>query len=227
MDANIQDSTNIGYYPDFSALPTYSSFLPKNYEEKFRGLDDRDLLQKTKMGPLQINYNHVGYIEVSKQYMAASVKQIKKYPFPYIKHVLMSGVGFFIPASGYVAVIDQSQKIRYYDLVYSFNAYHFLKGKKHQRFAFIIAASVKFILYSFIFIWLLRFSWRQKKISLLNIFILITIAFVFVTTSVMEHGENMRFRYEIEPLFLLVFAQRIDLIPFKKLRLPLSRHVGI
>jgi peptidoglycan/LPS O-acetylase OafA/YrhL len=68
------------------------------------------------------------------------------------------------------------------------------------------------LIYIAVFFLLLRAVIRQRKISLLNLLVIATIGYVFVLSSLLEHYENMRFRYEIEPLFLLLLGQVVALI---------------
>ncbi len=65
----------------------------------------------------------------------------------------------------------------------------------------------KLILYVFVFFILARITLQTRSITPWNLFILITIGFVFVISSFFEHYENMRFRFETEPLFLILAAQ--------------------
>jgi hypothetical protein len=52
-------------------------------------------------------------------------------------------------------------------------------------------------------------AFRNREISLFNIFIMLTIGYVFLASSFFEHYENMRFRFEATPLFLVLLAQAI------------------
>jgi hypothetical protein len=52
-----------------------------------------------------------------------------------------------------------------------------------------------------------RYCMRIRSITPLNLFIFLSIGFVFLVSSFFEHYENMRFRFETEPLFLILAAQ--------------------
>jgi hypothetical protein len=204
-DNEIKDSSRIEAYLPFSSISTYERFLPQGYEERYAGLNDRDLLQETKNG-LHMNLNHVGYIEVSKQYMDACKRHIKAHPVSYAKNVLQSAIIFFAPATRYSVTEFQARKIKYYDIAYSFNLSHFAKGKQQRRIAITLSAVPKIILYFVVFSWLLKDWIRRQRISLLNLFIGAVIGYVFVVSSLLEHYENMRFRFETEPLFLILLG---------------------
>ena len=49
-----------------------------------------------------------------------------------------------------------SKKIRYYDVVYSFNLSHFAKGKQQRRIALLLSALPKMLLYAFVFLMLVE-----------------------------------------------------------------------
>lgn len=204
-DNETKDSSRIEAYLPFSHISAYRRFLPEGYEKKYAGLNDRDLLQEVKNDSF-MNLNHVGYIEISKRYMDACKQHIKAHPSSYAKNVLQSAIIFFAPATRYSVTEFQARKIRYYDIAYSFNLSHFAKGKQQRRIAITVSAVPKIILYFVVFFWLLKDWIRRRRISLLNLFIGAVIAYVFVVSSLLEHYENMRFRFETEPLFLILLG---------------------
>jgi predicted membrane protein len=71
----------------------------------------------------------------------------------------------------------------------------------------IISAIPKLILYVFVFFILIRYAIQSGSVTVWNLFIMITIGWVFGVSSFFEHYENMRFRFETEPLFLILAAQ--------------------
>ncbi len=207
-DAELKDSTRIETIPPFSPVSAYRSFLSSDNEKKYAGLNDRDLLQEMKNDTC-INERHVAYLEISKKYLEASKHHIRSHPFSYLKNIAQSGISFFAPATRYTLTESQARKIKYYDLVYSFNISHLAKGKQQRRIALSISALPKMLMYGFTLFWLLK-NWRRNKmISLLNLFILLVLAYVFTVSSLLEHYENMRFRFEVEPLFFILFAQAL------------------
>jgi hypothetical protein len=205
-DENITDSSRIEAYEPFSDLRVYKPFIHWDYQRKYAGLNDRDLLQEKKNDTIK-NVHQVDYIEVSKKYSAASIAYIKSHPATYLRNVAMSGMIFFATATRYPHEEYQVKKIWLYDLLYSFNFTHFANGKLQRRITLFISAVPKMILYALVFFILLRPSARKRSLTLLNIFIFSTILYIFALGSLIEHYENMRFRYEIEPLFLLLLGQ--------------------
>lgn len=205
-DNEVTDSNRIEAYEPFSSIRVYRKFVDQRYENKFRGLNDRDLLQEDKEDSI-MNLSEVSYIPVSDLYLKASLIHIKSHPVAYAKNVLQSSLLYFTPATMYSLAVEQSEKIKYFDIPYSFNLTHFANGKMQRRILLTISAIPKLVLYLFVFFVFIRSSIHYRSISPMNLFILLTIAFVFGISSLFEHYENMRFRFETEPLFLILAAQ--------------------
>lgn len=208
-DNESTDSSRIEAYKPFSSISTYQSFIEKEDEYKYRGLNNRDLLSEFKNDSF-INLNHIAYIEISKKYLIASKNHIFKHPTSYTKNVIQSGFLYFAPATTYSLIRNQVQKIRIYDAIFSFNLTCLAKTKSERRITLLISAIPRIILYLYIFFILFR-DWIQKRqIRLFNTLIVFTISYIFILGSLLEHYENMRFRFEIEPLFLLMLGQVIQ-----------------
>jgi hypothetical protein len=208
-DNEVTDSGRIEAYEPFSRIGLYRKFLDSQYENKFRGMNDRDLLQENKNDTI-MNVKEVSYIPVSDLYMKASLEHIRSHPVAYAQNVLQSSILYFTPGTIYTFAIEPSEKIKYYDIPYSFNLTHFAHSKMGRRVLLTISAFPKLLLYLFVFFVFIRNCVRNKSIDPYNLFILITIAFVFGISSLLEHYENMRFRFETEPLFMIMAAQVIS-----------------
>lgn len=208
-DHDVKDSSKIESIEPFSQISVYRPFITGVLEKRYAGLNDAELLKEFKNGK-HVNLNHISYIEVSQKYAEASKAQIKRNPAAYLRNVLQSVVIFFAPATRYPFAEIQSQKIKYYDIAYSFNLNHFAKGKEERRWAMVLSSMPKIIMYVITFGLILTGIKRRKYVSALNLFILLTFAYIFFISSCVEHYENMRFRFEIEPLFLLLLSQVLD-----------------
>jgi hypothetical protein len=149
----------------------------------------------------------VSYIRVSELYQQASMNYIRTHPWAYAKNVLQSTILYFTPATVYSLAIEQAARIKTYDLLYSFNTTHFAQGKQQRRILLTISAIPKMILYILMFFVMIRYCMQIRSIAPWNLFIFLTIGFVFLVSSFFEHYENMRFRFETEPLFLILAAQ--------------------
>ncbi len=204
-DHIITDSSRIEAIEPFSEIQAYNNFIDTVIDGKFIGVNDADLLLGKKNDSF-LNLKHIKYIEVSDKYMQASKQQIRKYPFSYAKNVLQSSIIFFAPASRYPINEIQARKIKYYDLLYSFNLSHFAEGKQERRIALSLSALPKILAYFFVFLFFFRQILQKRKVLAVHFYILYVIVYIFGISSLFEHYENMRFRYEAEPLFLLLFG---------------------
>ncbi len=129
------------------------------------------------------------------------------------KNVFQSAILYFTPATLYSLAVEQSEKIKYYDLLYSFNLTHFAKDKQQRRILLTISAIPKMIpVFLCIFYFYPGFVYKPDPLHPWNLFIMITIGFVFGISSFFEHYENMRFRFETEPLFLILAAQVFSIL---------------
>ena len=214
-DNEVTDSSRIEAYAPFSKISVYQKFIDPGFEKKYTGLNDRDLLSEMKNDSF-INENNINYIPVSDQYQKASINYIKSHPVAYLKNVLQSMILYFTPATLYSLALDQAGKIKYYDVVFSFNLTHFAHGKQERRIALTLSAIPKLLIYLLVFFVFIQHGVRTKTITSWNLFILLTIGFVFGVGSLFEHYENMRFRFETEPLFLILAAQAIGILYYKK-----------
>ncbi|RYF91785.1 MAG: hypothetical protein EOO03_00500 [Chitinophagaceae bacterium] len=205
-DHSVKDSTRIESIEPFSSISAYNNFITGDLAQQYAGLNDRELLSEYKNGPY-INEHHINYIEVSDRYAEASKGFVKDHPASYLKNVLQSAIIFFTPATRYPFAEKEAVKMKYYDVVYSFNMNHFAEGKEQRRWAVVISAIPKMLMYVVTFGVILLAAKRSKSISAINLFIVLTFAYIFAVSSLLEHYENMRFRFEIEPLFLLLLGQ--------------------
>jgi len=209
MGSQPKDSTRIESILPFSQISKYKKFLPQDYERKYEGLYDLGLLHEYKTTQ-EINFNQVGYVQVSKLYFKASIKNIETRPDLFLSHLQYSGLNFFVPVTNYYSFSTEYPSLKYYNGLYAFDFSYFLTDKKIRIRALLTQAIPKMLVYAFVFGIILGSAWKQKKISLLNSFVIITIGYVFCISTVLEYGENMRFRYEVEPIFILLLAQAVE-----------------
>jgi hypothetical protein len=204
-DAPVADSSRIASIEPFSRISAYHNFVPANYGTEYSGLEDRDLMEEFKNDSF-INEKNIAYIAVSRRYTEECKQAIKTHPFSYARNVAQSAIIYFAPATRYPTTEYLSEKMKWYDVLYSFNLSHFAHGKQQRRIALTISAIPKFFIYLFVFFWLVRETIRRRQVpgGLLTIFITLVIGYIFSISSLFEHYENMRFRYEAEPLFLLL-----------------------
>jgi len=224
-EVEVRDADNIASVYPFLPISFYSRYISGDYRTKFAGLNDQVLLTETKNDSI-INLHHAGYLEVSKKYMNASVGYIQQHPLTYLTHVAKSFVIFFSPASSYFRVQRNNNKIRYYDLLYSFNLSHFSTSEEERKLLLAVSAIPTFCIYLVTFFLLVKEAVKRKYFSAVNAFAVLTILFVLGVSTFFEYGENMRFRYEAQPLFLILFAQVIFRFSIRRFFTPQGASVG-
>ncbi len=205
-DVKVTDSTGIAAIHPFYPLSYYKKYIPENNRKMYAGLNDMVLLRETKNGSF-VNFNHVDYIRVSEAYTKAGIQYLKQHPDSYLKNICKAFIIFFSPASSYFHHRNNNNKIHFYDMLYSLNPSHLFANENDKRVALAIAAIPKFFVYLVTFMMFLRNSVRRHYFSAGNIFIVVTILFVLGVGTLLEYGENMRFRFETEPLFLILLCQ--------------------
>jgi hypothetical protein len=207
-DAPTTDSSDIASVEPFSPISAYKPWLSPADTARFTGVGGRDLHEVMKNDSF-INEKHAAYITVSRLYMESCKRQIKAHPLRVLSNIAQSAIIFFAPATRYTVNEYQAKKIMYYDFLYSFNLSHFAKGKQQRRIALTLSAIPKLLIYLLVFGWWCRRIIRTRSIDALTAFLFLVMAYVFCLSSVFEQYENMRFRYEVEPLFLILAGQAI------------------
>ena len=207
-DATVRDSTDIAAIEPFSTISAYTHFLSAADTTAYDHIDLRDLHEEKKNDSF-INEKHVGYLAVSKLYMLSAKRRIRAHPVAFLQNIAQSSIIFFAPATRYSVTEPEARKIMYYDLPYSFNLSHLAKGKQQRRVALTLSAIPKIIVWLLVVGWWCRRIIKTRSIDALTVFIFLVLGYVFCVSSVFEHYENMRFRYEVEPLFLILAAQAL------------------
>lgn len=208
-DVAVRDSTSIAAIHPFLPISYYKRYIPAGYSRQFAGWDDRVLLREMKSDSA-INMNHAGYIQVSRRYGKASLDYMAQHPAGYLKNAAASFIIFFTPASSYFQVEKNGNRLSVYDAVYSFNLSHFFIAERDKKIALALSALPKLLVYLLVIFPLAGRVITRKKISLVEACIAWTILYILVTSTLFEYGENMRFRYEIEPLFLILACDRLS-----------------
>jgi hypothetical protein len=207
-DAPTKDSSDIASIEPFSPISAYKPWLSSADTTRFTGVGGRDLHEEMKNDSF-INEKHVAYITVSRLYMESCKRQVRAHPIRFLSNIAQSAIIFFAPATRYSVNEYLAKKIKYYDILYSFNLSQFATGKQQRRIALTLSAIPKLLIYLLVFGWWCRRIIRTRSIDALTAFIFLVMAYVFCLSSVFEHYENMRFRYEVEPLFLILAGQTI------------------
>lgn len=201
----------------FRPLADYAEFLPPADETGVAALD-REL--KSEGTP---NFNNIRYVEISRQNRRDAWALFKRYPLRRGSAVLHAFCLYFVPASDYAHLHANRRRIvpweRVYDVVcgqaeslpteQAEHAHIPRHGWDRLRFvgiSLVIALPVLFV-YGCRRV---RRAWPHRHghlaATVTVAFCCLNIAFVTLVGNVFELGENMRFRFLIDPLYLVLLG---------------------
>jgi hypothetical protein len=180
-----------------------------------------DQTQKPSGAP---NMNNLTYINISKQYWRDAQYVLVHYPGTYIKSLFESFFVYFIPSSSYSFLKENRQQIGVIDGAYNLILCGQLQYEKEitddrsflNMGLFTALGYIAVIIYSFL---LLGQAFKRKPINvpytLTLLFIWLNLLYVTIVGNAFELGENNRFRFIVDPLFIVLLGLALKL-RFKK-----------
>jgi hypothetical protein len=219
-----------GAISELSAITTWSS--PKEYPARYfsftkKGVPALDELRKT-VGPpnfYNVNYHNLGYLEISKQYLKDALYVISNEPKYYIDGVKDAySYWYLMPATSW-AVFDygysQPSRTAIAPIVNFYN--RIVLGcivpqatekasipDKDQNIYFgpsyLLVVLVPFLtIYSF-YLALRKYQANFLESAAFFLFIGLNLLFVTVFCNLIETGENQRYRFSIDALYLILLG---------------------
>jgi hypothetical protein len=176
------------------------------------GIPVLDQTQKSSGAP---NLNNLTYINISRQYWRDAQYVFPHYPGTYIKSLFESLFVYFIPTGSYTFLKENRQKIGVIDRAYNLILCGQLQYEKEitddrtflNMGLFTALGYIAVIIYGFL---LLRQAFRGKRMSfpyaLTLLFIWFNLLYVTIVGNAFELGENNRFRFIVDPLFLVLLG---------------------
>ncbi|HUI65727.1 MAG TPA: hypothetical protein VL126_12875 [Bacteroidota bacterium] len=217
------------------SLVNSGDISPFALRHPFEGIDEyRDLLSPRDSTGIPVldmevrttgnmNLNNLAYLEISRHSMSDALTLIRMYPLTYLRGIVHAAFIFFRPASEYVSLYRDRPQIAWIDrpvnLVilgqWRYERSGFEDNSSPIDYAFQIERTGVFIaiLYIIVFVWSFRnvivcagSADRGDSQHLLAMFLLSTILYVATVGNLAEIGENCRFRFMVDPLFIMLFA---------------------
>lgn len=185
----------------YSVLTSY----PAKYREagRFQAIPALSALRKYNGQP---NFNHVGFVAVSSQYMRDIRQVLVARPRTLWEGVQGSLALYALPSGDYVHLdLNRKHFARYDEL---FNRLVLLRVERPRPIHLSIVVGLPF-LFLFGLLRARRAASRAERGTL--VFVVVTVAYATVAFNVLEYGENNRFRFVLEPLFVVLlglFLQR-------------------
>lgn len=230
--------SELALLPPFNAVWYYSSRvnIPRNKETGIPVLDEE------YFNGVGNNWNSLSYIGISRQYMKDSRIVFLKHPEAYLASLTESFRIFFFPASDWFHSMSafDNRRVAWVERVYNIlggqvsslflpgvtTASHFEHLRSIWGMGFLIIVG-----YCIAVFWGGRFaisSWRtQSPITpseITVLFMLGTILYVTLVGNLMEIGENNRFRFDIDPLVIVILGLFLTKVSNSTLRLANLRN---
>jgi len=202
--------------------------IPDEYRQyaNFDTLTGIPVLDKKYKSTGFVNFNHIGYISVSKQYYSAARYLIWKYPNYYLHSVAKAFYAYLRPCSDSIIIRGHNRRtvspwVNFYQEYLLGDVLRKIWCTKYvHRFGQERTVHINF-LYLFIpvlYTWGIivsisgqRLSGYHKSETLLLKYIMFNILYVTIIGNMIEISENMRFRFLILPL---IYILAMSLITF-------------
>jgi hypothetical protein len=193
----------------FSPVATYVPRFAQPHRTGVPALDEQ-----TK-GTGQVNYNNLVYVSVSKQYLHDDLSYIRAEPGAYLGHVAEAGSAWFVPADTSPFVNNNETHIAPYSRVFDravlwqptsppwYAVLHWVQGTGPSAAQLSYLTLVAFAL---AVVGIPLVVWRRRDDPALSgtlAFLWLTLVYGFLTTSLIDLGENPRFGFELGPLSLV------------------------
>lgn len=209
----------------FSALPEY----PSHYTEDKRYSEIETLHQPLRSNGHK-NFNHIGYIEISRAYLHDSLYVLRKYPGLYAAAVAKAWHIYSRPATD-LGLLNRSGNLDEISGVVTFYNYLFAGkipfdlrnienlGDISISPVFIYAFSLIILPFLVLFGFAVGFNYKPlKKLNIRGeskltiLLICYNIVFVALIANSLDYSENMRFRFTTDPLSLILLGVFLQFI---------------
>ncbi len=195
-----------------SGYPEKYSIVP----EKYSGL--QQLTNEYKVNGKR-NYNHYGYIGLSRDYQELSLKIISYDFIGYLRNVFKGWMVYSKPAWQFMPLAENRMAIdSYIDLSsllkLRLNMEKYMLGDRAEKevpfssyllmpavFLVILCGAIKKIVYKIKF---------KERIGVFNVFILVTILYLAVVVIFFQFGENNRMRVMSDPLIYIAVILAVN-----------------
>jgi len=210
QQGKLSDLSLIGRFSPSDAYP--AEFF--EVEERFRGIPAVAHEKKTNG---RSNFNHVGYIAVSEQYMQDAIRGLLDYPAYFFVGLARSSVAYFKSTSDYVPLEGNRLQIPCIRKLYNYLLYAKLpydlsrieglpiySDRSHYLYLSLLLGLPLLILYG---VWIAFFGKHlDENGRIVTAYLVFNIAFVAVIGNLFEAGENHRFRFLTDPMYVIILS---------------------
>jgi hypothetical protein len=207
----------------FEDITEYADLLPPSDSTGIPALD----MEMRSTG--NTNFNHIAYVGISNKFLSDALTLMQLYPGIYFRGVAHAVLIFFRPSSDY-AMLNQNRpsvervekvvnmillgQIHYEHAFLETNEERLDLAKQIQRTGILIViAYISVMVYSMVAVWkCVRSRSVPDPLCIVSTFILCTILYVAFVGNLIEIGENNRFRYMMDPLFIILLGSSLTRI---------------
>jgi hypothetical protein len=178
----------------FRPISEYPSLLRAAVErEMAHRYGTRPILNSEFKASGSPNFNHVGYLAVSRRLAADSLALVRTYPAAF-RLALREGLRrFFLPCSEYDFLIDNRMRLAGIERMYSAVLY---PGGS----SVLVMAWLLFAVLSATYFWVSGFSPPGHWLAPAAGYLLVTTTWLMCIGNLTEFGENNRFRFTLDPM---------------------------
>ena len=212
----------VAMIPRFSGLESY----PRGYRDGngFRGIA---ALRQVRKSTGACNYNHLAYISISKRYLKDDLYVMAHRPKALLAGLLYSWYYYFQSTSGYFGLDANRGKVEPLDRTYDLVFYGVVPWRVwlpvlarlfpgHSAGQPLIPRPFVFLLVGLplVLFWGMRLAVKSQQTAvalsrpqrMLILYACLNIIYVALVGSFFECGENERFRFEIDPLHVVLLG---------------------
>jgi hypothetical protein len=198
--------TELATKPAFRALEEYGELRPRLARTGVPALDD----ERKSTGPA--NFNHLAYVDLSRRYLADDAALIQRAPAAYLRAVAFSHFFYLLPATDYPFARRNLDVLRVPIDLYDRFVYGRPSGIDQTgglgRFALGLAVGIPVLLCYGLAPLIRPGSGRRTEAAFRGtlLFMWSTAVYVMLVGNALEIGENNRFRFETDPVFVVLLG---------------------
>ena len=191
--------------------------FPQSYQGT-GGFDSIPVLTDPTKSTGKPNFNHIAYIRIADQYATDALALVHHRPQAYLTALAKAWYHYLRPASRENLVAENRAALGWYDSAWNAVCYGrvplpFRINHKQAEVFILLALGLVTAIVTAIFALYSkrpRASWITPPRRLVIWFMFVTIVYVTVVGTLLESGENFRFRFYVGPFYLCFFGMAIE-----------------
>lgn len=208
----------------FDTLRAYKPFITPSAKTGIPVLDQEYKSISPLVAPdsndLGVNFNNINFIEINNKYLKDDLYFATHQPLNMLAKVAASNMISFRPSSHYWVIShDNLNSIapidRLYTILFDGDIFQLLDNSQVPFWLtntfldtgwFILARFIIAVIYGLKLVWGKKNSKKPKPFTITIFFLVSTIIYYTAVSNLLDLGENNRFRFDIDPFCLVIFA---------------------